>query len=182
MVGCGLSAEKTPLQVDALIRLKREKSGGTEEVKFVADSMLGKLAKWLRILGYDTLYQSYYRPGVIDHIMKEDRCLLSRHKETVDQYTDALLLAADRVGEQLAELKQAIPLKSDQSNWFSRCLMCNVLLKEAKEGKAWGNVPEYVFYQNIKGIRFCPSCGRYYWPGSHRTKMLNQLSKWGFIR
>jgi len=167
---------------DGLIRSRREKSGGTKEVKFVADTMLGKLAKWLRILGYDTLYQSYYRPGVIDRVMKEDRFLLSRHKETVDQYTNALLLDAGRVGEQLSDLKRAIPLKPDQSNWFSRCLICNTLLKEAKEDKAQGNIPEYVFYQNIKGIRFCPSCGRYYWPGSHRTKMMDQLREWGFIR
>ena len=144
--------------------------------------MLGKLAKWLRIMGYDTLYQSYYRPGIIDRLMKEDRCLLSRHKETVDQYTAALLLHADRVGEQLAELRQVIPLTRDQPNWFSRCLICNVLLKEAKAGEAQGNIPEYVFYQNTAGIRFCPSCGRYYWPGSHRAKMMSQLREWGFTR
>ena len=151
-------------------------------MKFVADSMLGKLAKWLRILGYDTIYQSYYRPGVIESLMKEGRCLLSRHKETVEQYTNALLINADRVGEQLADLKRAIPLKVDQPNWFSRCLVCNALLKEAKEDKAQRNVPEYVFYENIQGIRFCPSCGRYYWPGSHRAKMMSQLSEWGFTR
>jgi len=171
-----------PPAANGLIRRRRAESGGTKEVKFVADTMLGKLAKWLRILGYDTLYQSYYRPGVIDRVMKEDRFLLSRHKETVDQYTNALLLDSGRVGGQLSELKRAIPLKPDQSNWFSRCLICNTLLKEAKEDKAPGNMPEYVFYQNIKGIRLCPSCGRYYWPGSHRTKMMDQLREWGFVR
>ena len=66
-------------------------------MKFVADSMLGRLAKWLRILGYDAHYQSYYRPGVIDSLMKEDRCLLSRHKETVEQYTNALLIKSHSV-------------------------------------------------------------------------------------
>ena len=171
-----------PPTADGLVRHRRAESGGTREVRFVADTMLGKLAKWLRILGYDTLYQGYYRPGVIDRLMKEDRCLLSRHKEMVEQYTNALLINADRVGEQLTELKQLIPLKPDQSNWFSRCLACNILLKEAKEDEARGNTPEYVFYQNTKGIRFCPSCGRYYWPGSHRTKMMDQLREWGFIR
>ena len=171
-----------PPAADGLVRHRQGKSEGTKKVKFVADSMLGKLAKWLRVLGYDTLYQSYYGPGVIDRLVKEDRCLLSRHKATVDHYTDALLLYSDRVGGQLTELKQLVPLTPDQSNWFSRCLVCNVLLKEAKENEARGNIPEYVFYQNIKGIRFCPSCGRYYWPGSHRTKMVSQLREWGFIR
>jgi uncharacterized protein with PIN domain len=151
-------------------------------VKFVADAMLGKVAKWLRILGYDTHYRSYYRPGVMDHLMEGERCLLSRNKTRVEHYTHALLVYSDRVGEQLTELKHLIPLIPDQSNWFSRCLICNVSLKEAKEDEARGNIPEYVFYQNIKGIQVCPSCGRYYWPGSHRTKMMNQLREWGFIR
>ena len=172
----------SPPPASGLVRRRRAISGGIKEVKFVADSMLGKLAKWLRILGYDTIYQSYYRTGIIDRLMKEDRCLLSRHEKTVTQYTSALLLHSDRVGEQLAELERLIPLKPDQSKWFSRCLICNALLKEAKEDKAWGNIPEYVFYQNIKGIRFCPSCGRYYWPGSHRTNMMSQLREWGFVR
>ena len=144
--------------------------------------MLGKLAKWLRILGYDTLYQSYYGPGVIDRLVKEDRCLLSRHKTTVDRYTGALLLYSDRVGEQLTELRQWIPLMPDQKKLFSRCLVCNVFLEKAEEDEARRSIPEYVFYQNIKGIRFCPSCGRYYWPGSHRTKMMSQLREWGFVR
>jgi uncharacterized protein with PIN domain len=172
--------EKNPPSADKSIRQRWAKPGGTEEVKFLADSMLGKLAKWLRILGYDTAYRSHYRPGFLDLIIKEDRHLLSRHKETADQYAGALLIHADRVGEQLNELKQLIPLAPDRSNWFSRCLICNVVLREAEVDEARENVPEYVFYQNTKEIRFCPSCGRYYWPGSHRKRMISQLEEWGF--
>ena len=150
-------------------------------MRFVADSMLGKLAKWLRILGYDTHYQPYYRHGVIDQLLKEDRCLLSRHKEISDQYGNALLLHADQVGEQLAELKNMANLAPERSNWFSRCLICNSLLREVRQDEASENVPEYVFYQNMAGIRSCPSCGRYYWPGSHRTRMIRQLREWGFV-
>jgi uncharacterized protein with PIN domain len=150
-------------------------------VRFVIDSMLGKLARWLRLLGYDSHYQRSYRPGVIDQLMKADRCLLTRSKEIADHYLNSVLLYADNVGEQLAELKERLPLAPDRSNWFSRCLICNVMLQKAQTEEARENVPDYVFYQNITTIHRCPSCGRYYWPGSHRTRMLRQLKIWGLI-
>ena len=149
-------------------------------MRFIADCMLGKLAKWLRVLGYDTHYQRYYRPGDVDHLVEKGRCLLSRHKRITDHYTNAVLLRANAVGGQVAELKEQVCLDPDQSDWFSRCLICNILLVEVQEEVARENVPEHVFYENMTGIRFCPSCGRYYWPGSHRTKMVRQLNEWGF--
>jgi uncharacterized protein with PIN domain len=145
------------------------------ETKFVADSMLGKLAKWLRVLGYDTHYQRHYSPGVMDELVKGSRLLLSRRRETVHQYTGALLLHGNAVGEQIAELKERLHLVPDRSRWFTRCLICNILLGDVQIDTARENVPEYVFYQNISGIKYCPSCGRYYWPGSHRTRMERQL-------
>ncbi len=151
-------------------------------MKFVADSMLGKLAKWLRVLGYDTLYQSFYRPGAIVQLLKEDRCLLSRHEGAARQHKNTVLLHAHRVGAQLDELRDKIKdVATDQSSWFSRCLVCNTLLTEAPPEEARDNVPEYVFYNNLSGIRSCPSCRRYYWPGSHRKRMVKQLEEWGFI-
>jgi uncharacterized protein with PIN domain len=150
-------------------------------MRFVADSMLGKLSKWLRVLGYDTHYQRYYGPGVIAQLVKDNRLLLSRHNETVNRYFDALLIHCDHVGEQLAELEEKANLAPDREHWFSRCLICNVLLEKPVVHKARENVPEHVYFQNMTGIRFCPSCGRYYWPGSHRKRMLRQLEEWGFV-
>jgi uncharacterized protein with PIN domain len=144
--------------------------------------MLGSLAKWLRLLGYDTHYQSYYGPGVIDQLIKMDRRLISRHKDTAHRYSNAVLLQGDNVGAQLAELKERLSLAPDRSVWFCRCLICNVLLEKAQPQEAHENIPEYVFYKNMAGIRYCPSCGRYYWPGSHRTRMLRQLEKWGYSK
>jgi uncharacterized protein with PIN domain len=152
---------------------------GDSEVKFVADSMLGKLAKWLRVLGYDTHYESYYRPGEIDRLVAEGRTLLSRHKKRVDSYSKAILLCSNDAGGQLAELREKLGLNPDRLKQFSRCLICNVILQEAVPGKAKENVPEYVFYENMSEIRFCPSCGRYYWPGSHRLRMARKLREWG---
>ncbi|RLB30718.1 MAG: hypothetical protein DRH11_14400 [Deltaproteobacteria bacterium] len=143
--------------------------------------MLGKLAKWLRILGYDTYYQSYYPAGALDQSVMEGRRLLTRRRETAVRYADALLINADRVGKQIIELKEKAPLKPLPAKWFTRCLVCNTLLEKVEKEKARENVPEYVFYQDVSGIRVCPSCGRYYWQGSHRKRMRAQLEAWGFI-
>jgi len=150
-------------------------------MRFVADSMLGRLAKWLRVLGYDTHYQHHYSPGHIARLIKDDRRLLSRHKKTANQYPDAILLHTDHVGAQITELKDEIDLTPDRSHWFSRCLICNALLKEAPPHHARENLPEYVFFQTMTAISFCRSCGRYYWPGTHRARMMKQLELWGFI-
>jgi hypothetical protein len=149
------------------------------EIKFIADSMLGRLAKWLRVLGYDTLYQPFYKQGVIGASVGEGRKLLSRHRPTVTRYSNSMLIRSDRVKDQLCEMKTAGIITSERSKWFSRCLRCNIPLQEAEGTDARENVPEYVFYQSASGIRFCPSCGRYFWPGSHRERMVGQLEKWG---
>jgi uncharacterized protein with PIN domain len=149
------------------------------EIKFIADSMLGRLAKWLRILGYDTLYQPFYRQGVIGASVREGRKLLTRHRPTITRYADSVLIRSDHVKDQLYEMKKAGTITSERSRWFSRCLLCNVPLKEAEGTHARDNVPEYIFYQSASEIRFCPSCHRYFWPGTHRDRMVGQLEEWG---
>jgi hypothetical protein len=150
------------------------------EIRFVADTMLGRLAKWLRVLGYDTHYRSYYGPGVMNIILKAGALLLSRDREMVHHYTGALLLRGNIVGEQIIEIKERLDLEPDRSRWFTRCLICNTLLIVIQLDEIRENVPEYVFHQNVSEIKCCPSCGRYYWPGSHRSNMERQLKKWGF--
>lgn len=154
--------------------------GKNLEMKFVADSMLGRLAKWLRVLGYDTIYRSCYQPHVIDLLVKDGRILLSRRKDLTGKYSNSVMIYENNVERQIVGLKRSMGLIPDHTKWFCRCLICNTLLQEIHPNDALGNVPDYVFHQNMKGIHYCPSCGRYYWPGSHKTRMLRQLEKWGF--
>jgi len=148
---------------------------------FIADSMLGRLAKWLRVMGYDTHYQPYYNEGVIATLIHDGRLLLSRHRPAIDMYPDSLLILSDKVQGQLEEMKEHGCLALDNAGWFSRCLICNTLLQEASLEDARAKIPEYVLYQNIAaGLSFCASCGRFFWPGSHRKRMTAQLEEWGF--
>lgn len=151
------------------------------KVKFVADTMLGKLAKWLRVMGYDTVYQSFYGPGALEDFMKAGRILLTRHHLRAELPGQSLLLHQNRVGEQLAELRRQVDLSPDPALRFTRCLRCNTPLVDAPQAMAQEEVPEYIYYQNPGKIRFCPTCRRHYWPGSHRAGMEKQLQKWGLV-
>ena len=142
--------------------------------------MLGKVAKWLRIMGYDTHYQSVYMKGELGLLVREGRTLLSRHGKTISHHPKAFMIRSDHVEEQLKEIRNAFQLETDRLRWFTRCLICNVLLKKTHVEHLRPNVPDYVLYENITQIRFCPSCGRHFWPGSHRERMIRQLEHWGF--
>lgn len=149
------------------------------EVRFLCDTMLGKLAKWLRIMGYDAHYQSYFQKGEIKACLNEGRLLLSSNRPITELFSTSFLILSAQVKDQLQELIDASLITSDRSRWFSRCILCNVVLKQAKKEEARERLPDYVYSQNINGIRSCSSCGRYYWPGSHREKMISMMKEWG---
>lgn len=141
--------------------------------------MLGKLAKWLRMMGYDALYQRSYREEDFLRLTAEGRRLLSRRKKAQARHPDVILIQSDHVGEQLKELRSLGCLKFDPTKFFTRCLRCNLPLKEADPEAAGASLPDHVYHENVSGIRFCTQCGGFFWPGTHRDKMLKQLAAWG---
>ncbi|MBN1103986.1 MAG: hypothetical protein JXL84_11280 [Deltaproteobacteria bacterium] len=148
------------------------------EPKFLADAMLGSLARWLRVMGHDTLYQAFYTEENLEDLLSGGRMLLSRNRKTVRRHPFSLLILPDRAGEQVRQMQAAGCLHPDRSRWFTRCLRCNVRLEKADSDAARENTPEHVFTQHAEGIRICPSCKRYYWPGSHRERMITWLEEW----
>jgi uncharacterized protein with PIN domain len=148
------------------------------ERKFLADAMLGSLARWLRAMGLDKIYRNFYTEEMLDDLLSDGRMLLSRHRKTIRLHPFSLLILSDRAGDQIRQMKEAGWLHLDRSLWFSRCLRCNVPLERAESTFARESIPDHVFMHHGEEIRFCPSCKRCYWPGSHRERMLASLEKW----
>ena len=146
---------------------------------FVIDATLGRLAKWLRIMGIDAHYQTSYKKMEIENLIKKGRILLTGSRALRDSLKPSILIKSDKVQFQLMEMDKHGLLPKTNDNWFKRCIRCNTPLKSVKIKDAQGRIPEYIVSQNIEGIRHCPSCNRYFWPGSHRGKMLKQIIEWG---
>jgi uncharacterized protein with PIN domain len=145
-------------------------------MRFIADAMLGTLAKWLRILGYDTQFD----PDLDDHQLvrlarAQDRVLLTRDRELAQRRGLCVLLVTSehldaQIGQVLAELK----LTPDRS--LSRCPVCNEPLEEMDRETARSRVPAYVA-RTHEMFKSCPSCQRIYWRGSHWQRMDDQLAQ-----
>ena len=153
-----------------------------EEIKFAADSMLGRLARWLRILGFDTLYIRRLDEDRIQKLKREQRIFLSRKRKNLDMFSRSLYIHSDHINEQLREVISHFSLPIRESLLFSRCIICNTPIEKADKVDALENVPEYVYHRVAESISFCPTCKRFYWPGTHRDRVLNQLSKWSIIK
>jgi uncharacterized protein with PIN domain len=141
--------------------------------------MLGKLAKGLRMLGYDTIY---YRGedahSMIQLARQEGRVILTRNTKLKPKRSEDRIIRVleDDPILQLKELIQKGHISLNEENLFSRCLLCNVLLDEIAREEAEGKVPEFIFYQQKVFFR-CPRCQRIYWPGSHQENMEKKVDE-----
>ncbi len=146
----------------------------TDSPRFLADVMLGRLARWLRVLGYDTLYFSDLDdPALAERARAEDRILLTRDRELSRRKgLQVLLLTDDQIEGQLREVVKALNLSTH--NAFSRCIQCNLILEEIDRETARPSVPPFV-YTTYDHFRRCPQCGRVYWRGTHWARMLATL-------
>lgn len=142
--------------------------------RFVVDAMLGRLARWLRVLGYDTLYFPDGEDAALARrALAEDRILLTRDVELARRRgLRVILISDDRVDNQLREVVRLIPLDAGQA--FSRCLDCNIPLAELDRAQARDLVPPYVFATQTR-FRRCPRCAKVYWRGTHWAHMLATL-------
>ncbi|MEM1724952.1 MAG: Mut7-C RNAse domain-containing protein [Thermoplasmata archaeon] len=145
-------------------------------MKFVTDHMLGRLAKFLRFLGYDTIYPdfSYDDDSIINLAKSENGILLSRDKEICSRYEKSFLIKSEDYIEQLKEVIKEFKL--DNKNMLTRCSICNVPLINIEKEKVIGKVPENV-YNTHDEFYMCPSCGRIYWMGSHTKNIIERLEE-----
>ncbi len=146
--------------------------------RFLADAMLGRLARWLRILGYDTQYVKDVPDSEVIRLARaEGRVILTRDRELCRRRgVRAIWIASTAVGEQVREVVNALGLSAGTR--FRRCVVCNAELEEIPREEARRLVPTYVFRTQKKFGR-CPSCGRVYWRGTHWRRMAEQLQELG---
>lgn len=136
-------------------------------MKFLADSMLGKLAKWLRIIGFDTTYyNSLSDKELIALAEREERILITRDKKLSKCWIiPSLYIKSEDVEEQLQQIVNHFNLKIEES--LGRyCPLCNENLKEVKKEKIRPLIPELV-YNSYKDFWQCLKCFKIYWEGTH---------------
>jgi uncharacterized protein with PIN domain len=146
--------------------------------RFVADRMLGKLAKWLRVLGYDTVYLSRGSEEEILGGLQEGRILLTRDRRarSWDEHGRVVVVRSNDPADQLRELSRGLHLSPVNANLFSRCLRCNRVLTEVGRDEARAAVPEYVWHSHRR-FYCCPGCEKIFWAGSHSARMRRRLRK-----
>jgi uncharacterized protein len=144
-------------------------------MKFGADKMLGRLAKWLRVIGQDVTYGPHLSGnGLIREARKEARLILTRDRSIAKKNPpDYLLIQSDKFREQLKQVIDACQLDPWKEP-FTRCIECNTALAALAKDRVENRVPPYVFATQEK-FSFCSKCQRIYWPATHQQKMLEEL-------
>jgi uncharacterized protein with PIN domain len=146
------------------------------DVIFIADAMLGRLAKWLRLMGYDTIYQpSAEDRDLVRTARSEGRLLLTRDQELAQRRgLRSLLIESDRLEEQLGQLLEDLGLNNDDLP--PRCALCNTSLRGISRSEARTRVPAYV-YSTHEEFSWCPHCNKVYWRGTHWDRMKELIEK-----
>jgi uncharacterized protein with PIN domain len=148
-------------------------------LKFIADGMLGKLTRWLRMLGQDVEYSNNTEDADLLALAKnEDRILLTRdfelYQRALGRGVDAFYLEGSTGEKKLAELakRYGVPLEIDMST--SRCPKCNALVKSVPHEKIAETVEKNTF-EHYNEFWQCSRCGQIYWQGAHWTKIEQSL-------
>lgn len=137
------------------------------KLRFIAEPNLGKLAKWLRLLGFDVILDqslAFDRAKVL--ALREERVVLTRNRKhhSHKEGCKCLLIVSDLCPEQLEEVIKVF--KPQDFRIFSRCCVCNRPLYEIDGAKVADRVPGYVLTTSQE-FKVCRHCGRIYWKGTH---------------
>ena len=142
-------------------------------MKFILTKELGRLSKWLRILGFDTVYYNQDNlSSLIIHALRDERMILTRNQRLPQgRGLKIVLIKNEKIKKQVAEILQTLKIEPEPEMMFSRCTLCNAELVEIAKEEVKDKVPEYVFKAQEDFIT-CPQCKRVYWQGTH----------WGNVR
>jgi uncharacterized protein with PIN domain len=140
--------------------------------------MLGRLAKWLRVLGFDTLYLNPAQDSdLLAACKRNGRILLTRDtlllkvREIRDGAIKAILIKSDFIDEQLKEVVRRFKLRPEPGQL---CPEDNVFLEQVERSEARQFVPKFVFQTQIEFSR-CPVCNRFFWQGTHWQRIREKI-------
>jgi len=148
-------------------------------MKLLCDHMLGSLAKWLRIFGFNTFYPdaTMNDNDVLQIAHREKRLLISRDKDLLIRAKKILIpileIQTTDLSRQLQQVLTQIPVH--QEKILSRCTLCNTPLHSIDKEEIQGKIPEKV-YQTRNEFWFCPTCSKYYWMGTHYENMREKIN------
>ncbi len=146
------------------------------EPRFIADAALGRLARYLRMLGCDVVYvRAVGATAALGEALRTGRVLLTKRREVATRAGAAgFWVAPDKIREQLAATARRYHL-TVTARVMSRCLECNEVLLSVAKRDVWERLPPHVRATQDRFMT-CPSCGRVYWPGTHYARAVARLA------
>ena len=146
-----------------------------DQLAFIVTQELGKLAKWLRILGFDCVYFNKKKEAdLIIQALRDRRIIVARKRElSKHKGIQVVVIKHDHVEDQMEQLVKELNLELKESNFFSRCVECNTLLEDIEKEKVKEKVPDYVF-KTQNSFKRCPDCEKIFWQGTH----WDMVGKW----
>ncbi|PNX48234.1 MAG: hypothetical protein BV457_04185 [Thermoplasmata archaeon M9B1D] len=149
-------------------------------MKFLCDRMLGTLAKWLRIFGFDTLFadSNIEDEKLLKLAKDEERILITCDKNLIidarRENIKVIKIISTDINDQLRQVLKNT--KIDENFFLSRCLLCNNLVEKISKKNVKKIVPDRV-YENNKKFWYCKICDKIYWKGSHFENMIQKIKQ-----
>ena len=151
--------------------------------KCIVTGEVGRLARWLRLLGFDCIFFDRLRKrDIVIESLREDRVILTR-ETGLSRFSGVRMvhIESDFVKEQLAQVTKSLHLKVGREKMFSRCVECNTVTVKAEKDKLNAKVPPYVYKTQEEFMR-CPNCGKIYWKGTHWNLANKFIARSGVMR
>lgn len=152
--------------------MPRERRLATSPRRFFADAMLGRLARWLRLLGFDCAWEADIADeALVRRALIEGRTVLTRDRALADEWrvSDLYRVDAETTRDQLAEVLRRFDLAAE-IRLLSRCSRCNEPLVTATPDQVALRVPPRVLDRHAD-YSICPACERIYWHGTHADRI-----------
>jgi uncharacterized protein len=156
----------------------------TDRPRFITDQNVGKLTKFLRLLGFDTIFFiGESDTQMVQRALEDNRVILTRdthipkRRLVTSGKVKVVLIKSDNIDDQIQQVINELNLAGIIKS-FILCLECNRPLSVRTKEEITGKVPPYVF-QNQRDFMECSECRRIYWKGTHWQAMIKKMEKIG---